>query len=171
MKNILFLFLLILQTTFSQEKVTDTCNLQIDNNNWRKSFERTISKEEKLNLIKEKIASDSKYSEYRPRVILKDTPTLNASVVDELGNICGVKIIFSLVYNDIRYINLDLNKHPEYLKIVNNLGQNNINEILCFFDEKAMSLYGIYGQSGVIYIKTDNKELIKLIKKIKRQNK
>ena len=171
MKKVLFLVLMFFQISFSQEKVSDTCLLQFENKNWKTTFERIISKEEKLNLIKVKIISDSKYSEYKPRIILKDSPALNASVVDESGNICGIKIIFSLVYNDKRYINLDLNEHPEYLRIVNNLAQNNINEIHHFFDDKAMSLYGVYGQSGVIHIKTDNKELIKLIKKIKRQNK
>lgn len=159
------LFLLLNQISFGQDKVVDSCDLKTKNNQWKKLFETSESNILKLKLIREKIIFDSIYSEYKSKVNIRCGSTLYAEVVDERGNNCGVKILFALNYTKKKSIILNLNKNPEYLFIVENLNEINIQKILPVFGSAAEALYGIFGKSGAVILETENKKFIKKIKR------
>ncbi|MBC7439047.1 MAG: hypothetical protein H7250_03565 [Flavobacterium sp.] len=163
--TICLLFLLLNQISFGQNKVVDSCDLKTKNSQWKKLFETSESNELKLKLIREKIIFDSIYSEYKPKVNIRCGSTLYAEAIDERGNNCGVKILFAVNYNKKKSIILNLNKNPEYLFIVENLNEINIQKILPVFGSAAEALYGIFGKSGAVILKTENKKFIKKIKR------
>ena len=167
MKTIIYLlFLLINQYSFGQNKVADSCDLSTKNIQWKASFEIAESDELKIKLIRDKIISDTIYSEFKPNVIIRCSPSIYAETVDENENNCGIKILFALNYTKKKFIILDLNKNPEYLFIVEKLNEINIHQIYPVFGLGAQALYGIHGKSGAIILKTENKKFIK--ERIKR---
>lgn len=170
-----FLFLLANQLFFGQNKVVDSCDLNSKNIQWKASFENEATVEMKLKLIREKIISDSIYRQYKPKIITKCTPTLYSESIDRNGNNCGVKILFSLDYRNKKSINLDLNKNPEYIYIVEKLNENNIQKVYPIFGTDAQTLYGSFGKSGAFILTTENrkfrKEITTFIRKIKKENK
>jgi hypothetical protein len=128
-------------------------------------FGKTDSKRIKLELISQKIKSDSIYKKYKPTV--RDVSAyLYPESFDEKGNDCGIKILFVLSYSKKAFLILDLSEHPEFCSIVNDLSENNVKEIVTIFESKsAQSLYGSFGKSGVVLLTTQNKNLIAEIKK------
>jgi hypothetical protein len=168
-KFLFFLLILILnQPSFGQVKVADSCDLKNKNIEWKTSFENEEKAEMKIKMIREKIISDSIYTEYIPKIITSHSPTLYSETVDRNGNNCGVKILFALNYTKKKTVILDLNKNPEYIFILEKLNEFNINKIYPIFDKSAESLYGIYGKSGVVILTTENKKFVKEIKKFIR---
>lgn len=172
-QNILtcLIFLFFNQIVFGQNKALDSCDLKIKNIQWRTLFEAAESNSLKLKLIREKIISDSVYSEHKPKINIRCSSTLYSETVDEKGNNCGVKILFALNYTKKKFIVLNLNKNPEYLSIVENLTEINIQKISPVFGSSAEILYGIFGKSGAIVLITENKKFIKEIQRyIKKKN-
>jgi hypothetical protein len=160
---ICLLFLIVKQLSFGQNKVADSCDLKTKNTQWKTSFETAKSDELKIKLIREKIISDSIYSEYKPKVNIRCGPTIYSETVDVNGNNCGVKMLFALNYTKKKSIILNLNRNPEYLFIVQNLNEINIDKIYPVFGNDAKALYGSYGTSGAVILKTENKKFIKEI--------
>ena len=122
----------------------------------------------KLKIIREKIISDSIYTEFKPKIITSHSRSLYSETVDRNGNNCGVKILFALNYTKNKSVILDLNKNPEYIFIVEKLIEININKIYPIFDKSAETLYGIYGKSGVVILTSENRKFAKEIKKFIR---
>jgi hypothetical protein len=174
-KTIIYiLFFLLTQLLFGQNKVIDSCDLKTKNTNWKTSFESAETSELKLKFIREKIVSDSIYSEYKPKLITRCSPSLYAESVDKNGNNCGVKILFALNYTKKKSVTLDLNKNPEYIFIVEKLNEINIQKIYPIFDDSAQALYGSFGKSGVIILISENrkfaKEINSFIKELEKKN-
>jgi len=165
-KSIICLLILFTnQLFFGQNKVADSCGLQSKNIEWKISFENAKTNELKLELIRDKITSDSIYSEYKPKVYTRCGPSIYAETVDRNGNNCGVKILFALNYTKKKSVILDLNKNPEYIFIVEKLNEINIQKIYPIFDNSsAEALYGIFGKSGVIILISENRKFAKEIK-------
>ena len=142
---------------------------------WKTSFEKEVNIESKIKLIREKIISDSIYTEFKPKVITKCSPSLYAETVDRNGNNCGVKILFALNYTKKKSVILDLNKNPKYIFIVEKLNEINIQKVYPIFGTDAQALYGSFGTSGVIILTTENeefkKEITTFLKNIKNENK
>jgi hypothetical protein len=146
MKSFFYLlFIMVNQITFGQDKVADSCSLKNNNIVWKNSFENEEKIELKMRMIREKIISDSIYTESKPKIITSHSRSLYSETVDKNGNNCGVKILFILNYTKKKFIILDLNKNPEYIIIVEKLNDININKIYPIFDNNAVSLYGTYG--------------------------
>jgi len=168
---ICLLFFLANQNFFGQNKTADSCNLKTKNIQWKASYEKIQSNESKLKLIREKIISDSIYSEYKPKIITQFSPSIYSEVIDKNGNDCGVKMLFILSYSKEKSIILDLNKNPEYSVIIESLNEINIQKIYPIFDKSAESLYGILAKSGVIILTSENRKFKKEIKKIVNRTK
>ncbi len=119
-----------------------------------------------------KIISDSIYAEYKPKVNIRCGNSIYAETVDENGNNCVVKILFALNYTKKKSIILNLNKNPEYLFIVEKLNEVNIQEIYPILGTNAQALYGSFGKSGAVILKTESKKFRKevesYIKKVEK---
>ncbi|WP_264558921.1 hypothetical protein [Flavobacterium sp. N2270] len=169
MKSFFFLLILFInQLSFSQDKVADSCDLKNKNIEWKTSFENEKTIELKLKMIREKIISDSIYTEFKPKIITSHSSSLYSETVDRNGNNCGVKILFALNYTKNKSVILDLNKNPEYIFILEKLNEINVNKIYPIFDKGAEALYGIYGKSGVVILTSKNRKFAKEIKKFIR---
>lgn len=165
-KFLLFFFLFI-SVIYSQNDNLSNCNLQSENELWKVKFENTESKNEKIELIKTKIISDSIYRRFKPRVVTSHSKSVFNKYVDVNDNDCGCKILFVLIYKKNKFLTLDLNNNPELSKIIRGLNIDNINEIHFFFDiEISKSLYGETGKCGFIQITTKSREIRKAIKKL-----
>ena len=163
----LLFFLLFISVIYSQDDNLSSCNLQTENKLWKSQFENANSKNNKIELIKTKIISDSIYKRYKPKVVTNHSKTVFNKYVDDNNNDCGCKILFVLIYKKSRFLVLDLNNNPELSKIIRGLNNNNINEIVFSFDiEMCQSLYGENGKCGFVQIVTKNKEIKKAIKKL-----
>ena len=163
MKNIFYILFILPIFIFGQNKVGDSCVLQLENIKWKKTFENATSKKSKLELILNKIINDSTYKVYKPKIHIAGS--LYPKSFDKDGNDCGVKILFILNYSKKESIILDLSKNPKYNFITNQLSDENIKNIQTVFDSNsAQSLYGTLGKSGVVLLTTDNKNFIKQIR-------
>ena len=70
MKSFFFLLILFInQQSYSQDKFADSCDLKNKNIEWKTSFENEKTIELKLKMIREKIISDSIYTEFKPKII------------------------------------------------------------------------------------------------------
>ena len=170
MKSFFFLIILFInQQSYSQDKFADSCDLKNKNIEWKTSFENEKTIELKLKMIREKIISDSIYTEFKPKTITSDSNSIYSEIVDRNGNNCGVKILFALNYTKNKSVILDLNKNPEYIFILEKLNEINVNKIYPIFDKGAEALYGIYGKSGVVILTSKNRKFAKEIKKFIRK--
>ena len=169
MKNICLILIFFSLPIFAQDELRDTCSLPTENNNWKQLFETADSKKSKLELVRKKIKNDTIYKKYKP-TIPGVSGYLYPESYDKNGNDCGVKILFVLKSSKKEFLILDLSENPNYINVVDNLSQENIDEIIPIFDSKyAQSLYGSFGKSGVIFLDTKNKKLISEIKAVKKK--
>lgn len=166
MKIIYFILSLFLfNFCFSQKRTDSICNLKSDNSQWQRNFENAQNNAERISLIKQKVFSDSIYKDYNASFKTHD---VISSATDKFGNDCGCKIFFHLNYLTTEALVLNLSQNPKIKPILNNLDFSNIDEIIPLFDSRAESLYGTFGKCGAVILKTKDKRLIKLIKKISK---
>jgi hypothetical protein len=134
-KTFYILSFLIFGICNSQENSSSDCQLQEENKLWIAKFSNTDSKEKRIELIKNKIISDSVYS-YKQPTLVSSHGRFN-SHEDNNGKDCGCKITFFLTYSSTRKtIELNLNLYPEQTVIVDSLNPNNIRRIFYEFDNK-----------------------------------
>ena len=164
-KTFCFLILILSSITFGQNDNETKCELQAQNINWKNKFEKADNESEQIKLIKEKIKSDSIYSEFKPKIITHDTPTITNEVVDANGNKCGCRILFVLRYSKKKSIHLNLNSKPKLSSILEKLNNKNIEKIWFVFDKKAEAVYGTQAECGFVEINIQDRKLKKLIEK------
>ncbi|WP_300669834.1 hypothetical protein [Soonwooa sp.] len=144
------------------------CDLQANNKEWLKLIrsENQISK--KIELIKRKIEFDTIYKKYNP-VVKIHGGSINLENVNSSGNLCGLKILFVLEYSRKKSVPLDLNENPNARLILDKINEKNIS-IWILNQQQGSAIYGMRGSSGVIYLKTKNKELRKIVKRTHSKN-
>ena len=121
-------------------------------------------KSEIIELIKEKIKSDSIYFKYDSETQTAHSSSIPNQNIDENGNKCGCKIVFTLNYAKGKNILINLNSNPGLSKIVERMNVENIIHISDVFDENtAQALYGTIGRCGVIQMTTHDKEMERII--------
>ena len=152
MKKILYILsLFALGICYSQEKQTSDCQLKVENKLWIAEFEKTDSKIERINLIKQKIQSDSIYSYSEPKIVTSHGP-INYHV-DRNGNDCGCKILFFMQFTKKDTVDLNLNSNPELSNIVKKLESENVLQIYYQFDKKGQGIKGKNGKCGVVKLR------------------
>ena len=148
----------------SQEKKDTICGLRTANEKWKLEFKKAESKSERIDLIKQKLISDSIYVETKP--IINTVHGRINSHEDKDGNYCGCKISFILApKRKGGFYNLNLNSRPNLIDVVNSLDETNVENIFYILenDNPALRPSGI---CGVVKMTTKDDELIKSIKNV-----
>jgi len=164
-KTFCFIILIFYSIAFGQNGKENKCELQAQNITWKTEFEKVENKSQQIKLIKEKIKSDSIFSDFQPKIITHDTPTITNEAVDENGNKCGCKILFVLWYSKKKSIRLNLSSKPQLSSILENLNAENIEKIWFVFDKSAEAIYGGQAECGFVQIEARDKKLKRLIEK------
>jgi len=96
MRN-LFTFIFCLISAFNYcQNISDSCDLQTANIEWKNKFQTLNSKSQQLVSIRKKIYNDSVYKDYKPKI---KTHQIVYKALDKAGNDCGCKILFLLNYS------------------------------------------------------------------------
>ena len=171
MKKILYIIsFLVFGATFAQENKTSDCNLQSENDLWKTEYENSESNKERIELIKEKIKSDSIYSYREPKIKINHNITFINQHVDKKGTECGCKILFILNYQKQKTIIVNLNERPELNIVVNSLNTENVEQVMFSFDQKtAQDIYGTSSKCGFVQLKVTDRKLKRLIKNVWQQ--
>lgn len=162
MQNITtLLFIFFFGCCFGQHTEKGTCALKPDNKAWLAQFKKTDLGTEKIDLVINKIVSDTDYFVENPEI---------ANLEDKrvFGNIpCTKKcsIRFGLVYGKNKGVKIDLEKNPEWEELMAEFTSENIDRIE-LNEHHAKDVYKTAGikRSGVI-LYTDDKDLKKKIKR------
>ena len=151
-----------------QSSKYDNCDLQEKNLKVLREIQNEKSTAERILKIKEKIELDRVYKKAEMNFKIHGS-SINLESKDSNVNLCGIKILFVLEYGKRKSIKLDLDSNPEYKIIVENLNENNVS--IWILDSKVGSaIYGTSGSSGVIFLRTKNKELKRMINQTSRKN-
>ncbi|MFK5983094.1 MAG: hypothetical protein QM499_09280 [Flavobacteriaceae bacterium] len=127
MKTIIILIYFICTVCYSQsEKGSYNCNLQKENKEWILKYENSSTLSERIELLKIKIISDSKYSYYKPKVIIHHQQN---QTVNEQNEYCGCKNLYLLFYSKKVKIRFDENPSEKILNLTKELNDFNIKEI------------------------------------------
>lgn len=140
----------------------ENCDLQEKNSKWLNEIQNERRTSERILKIKEKIELDKVYKKSEINLKVHDS-SINLESKDPNGNLCGIKILFVLEYAKHKGIKLNLDTNPNYKIIVDSLNEKNVS-IWVLDSKSGTALYGTSGSSGVIFLRTKNKELKKLIK-------
>ena len=153
MKEII-ITLLISMSIFAQknEKPNST---QVRTEIWLKQFKEIQSDSEKITMIKEKIHSDTLFSNNKNRIIL-DNPR------NPEKHICKILFIINFENN---YYDIDLLETPKLSKIMNNINLKNITSIEIPTNHENVNYFGELGRCGVIKM-TCNKKLYRKLKRV-----
>lgn len=151
----------------AEQKYKD-CDLQVKNKEWLNLIKAENTESKKIELIKRKIEFDTVYKRYDPKVKIAGS-SINLENVNSNGNLCGFKILFIFEYKKKKNINIDLNKNPNTRLLLNKINENNTS-IHVLNQQQGTAIYGNFGSSGIIYLKTKDKELKKIAKRIYNKN-
>lgn len=138
------------------------------NQNWLNLITNENQNSKKIELIEEKINSDTVYKKYIPELKIHGS-SINLEHINSKGNLCGIKILFVIEYGKRKNIHIDLNENPEYYKILQNIDSENVS-IWILNPQQGLAVYGTSGSSGVIYMKTKDKNLKNIIKSTIKKN-
>lgn len=145
----------------AQASKDSLCNLQKVNAEWKIIFQKAQSKSEQLELIKKKVLADSVYFDYNAEFI---TNEVKYSAVDKNGNDCGCRIFFHL-YSHGPSVVLNAAENPRVKLLLKEISEFNIDRIVPMFDEKAEKLYRTFGKCGAVLLMTNDKKLIRQMRK------
>ena len=155
------IFILSFACCFAQHPGNGACSLQPDNKTWLSEFKKTDLGPEKIDLVINKIISDTDYFYENPEI---------ANLEDRrvFGNIpctedCSIR--FGLVYGKNKGFTIDLKKNPELEELMAEFNSENIHRIE-LNEHHEKDVYKSVGvlRSGVVMY-TCNKDLKKKIKK------
>lgn len=138
------------------------CDLQEKNSQWKLAFQDARDKAHQLQLIKEKVVADMAYMDYNAEFKTHD---VKHSTVDKAGNDCGCRILFHLLANG-KPVMLNLSRNTGVQEILDAMDSSNIVEIIPMFDEKAIKLYGTLGKCGAVMLKSSNKKISNIVKRV-----
>ncbi|AZI66168.1 hypothetical protein EIB71_00060 [Kaistella daneshvariae] len=159
----ILLFFGILFSNAQEHSKFENCDLQQKNSDWLDKILVEKNNNSKIAMIKSKIESDTVYiPAIRTEIKLHDN-SLNFEVKNKNENLCGIKIMFVLEFGKHRNINLDLLQNPEYKIIVQNINKQNV-KLWILNRKDGLAIYGTSGGSGVVFIRTKDKNLKKIIK-------
>jgi len=145
------------------------CDLEQKNSDWLNKILVEKNKNSKITMIKSKIENDTIYIPAIRKEIKIHDSSLNFEVKDKDENLCGIKIMFVLEYGKHRNLKLDLVQNPEYKIILQNINEDNVT--LWILDKKeGLAIYGTSGSSGVVFMRTKDKILKKIIKQTLKKN-
>lgn len=176
MRYLLLFFICLFNLNFVYSQINETrvsyysrkyekCDLEKRNSIWLEEINREKNDSIRILKIKEKINSDTIYKRAIDKNLIIRDSFLNFENVDSNGNLCGTKILFILYYKKRKSIYLNLEQNPEYKEIVENLNVRNVNVYILNPTSGATAIYGVRGSSGAVVLKTNDKNLKKLIKK------
>ncbi|SFU56656.1 hypothetical protein SAMN05216480_107165 [Pustulibacterium marinum] len=168
--------LLMFQTTFSQTSKKDLVGIPDDQNrNWLNQLENTQDLTNKIELIKEKIHTESEVpvdretsNNFWEDQVKKDDDVLAVSqevLNDKQEKIkeCNCKMEFKMVVKDQTY-DLDSTKYTYTNPVLNMIKESTIDTVLIKNNFKNNS-YLSSGQCGIIYLYSTNNKIARKIKK------
>ncbi|SHF83986.1 hypothetical protein SAMN05444377_12320 [Flavobacterium fontis] len=157
---------------FGQKHDKIEVGFKTESDDWISDLEKIDSKEKQINFIVEKVKHDSiiKLENVSDTIVIKVNKNENVNdAIIRQSNKFKCKILFVLYQNKTGYI-LDLNKYPIFSDVLKYFNNETIKSIEILKDENATSLYGSQAICGAVILNSDDKKLIKLIRKsIKKQ--
>jgi len=158
MKKIIVILLAILKfgSSYSQVPTIQT------NTKWLKELDSLTDKQSKIKFVINKIKTDSVY---KSDVKLSTYISSNGHLHDKIGNEVPCKIIFTLKQKKTMYL-LDLSMFPNYSAILEYFDSDTISEIQIVDGAAATAIFGTRGNCGVVILKSNDRKLRKLLRKI-----
>jgi hypothetical protein len=154
------------QITFSQKIVLDTCKLQFENKNWIAVFENAKNDADRIVLIRQKIKSDSIYSEVLAAVPEIDMPSVKTENINADGKFCGCRIRFNVFIDKNTPVEANLNSNPKLSESIDKFNIQTIERIEYINKKDALSLFGPVAKEGVVEIYIKSNSLKRDIKKL-----
>lgn len=149
--------------SFSQNSKIDSLASKELNLKWIENLQMIESKEDQLNLIKEKIKADSIVSD----ADLRGERTNRAHSQGFEMSKCKVLIV--LQHKTATHL-LDMNISPNYSSVLEYLNNETIDKIEIIDKDINTYKYGTRAMCGVIILKSNDKKLKKIIRKNDRAN-
>lgn len=174
MKFILFYILFSLSIlSYGQYSKIDSLTLRDFNEKWIEDLLKLDEKETQLVMIIEKLKVDSMVSEsdFKETIDVSQSyytsyDTVELSEVIKRTKKC--KILFVLDNMEAKYL-LDLNEFPHFSKVIEDFTSETIEEIQFINKDEALPVYGSTSNCGVIILKSNDKNLKRLIRKSRKK--
>ncbi|MDR2206261.1 MAG: hypothetical protein LBE36_08935 [Flavobacteriaceae bacterium] len=145
--------------------------MQQKNSEWLNEITHEKDTATIISKIKSKIKSDTIYKSAKPKNINIKDGGFDYETIDRKGNLCGGKILFLLYdYGKNKILILDLNDNPALITIINNINENNVSVAVVSRPLDGIALYGSRGSSGAVILHTNDKNLKKIIRQMKKKN-
>lgn len=161
----LLLALIFASLVYGQESISSAYLTSQENANWITKLSSTKPLDSQLQLIKQKITTDSIYtygiSGNPCRVGISQLKTKVNTKVRKAN--CDCKILFVLSTKKNNFIPLDI-KHSNTSDILKLIKSKNIDQITILDQGKNTAIYGTKGKCGVVILSSKNTKLQKRIK-------
>ena len=155
------IFILFFGCCFAQHPGNGACSLQPDNKTWLSEFKKTDKGAEQIDLVINKIISDSDYFFENPEIANLDDRRVFGNV--PCSEECSIR--FGLIYGKNKGFTLDLKKNPELEDLMAEFNSENIYRIELNERHKKDVYKNVGVQRSGVVLYTSDKELKKKIKK------